>query len=154
MSTYAQLDDVTAYGVVVEDPTAAQNLLDVCEREIDNVVTYPYGPLSRVMTAYPLRDQTTGLRLDPTQLLTYQAAALARAVAAQFEYHIAMGEDFFIRPQPAAVRNPEGGGYDGTLPRIGPATMRELEQSGLLALSGSVAEGPIRGVYDWQRNLV
>jgi hypothetical protein len=52
------------------------------------------------------------------------------------------------------VRNPEGGGYDGTLPRIGPAAMRELEQSGLLALSGSVAEGPIRGVYDWQRNLV
>jgi hypothetical protein len=154
VSTYAQLDDVTAYGVVVEDPTAAQNLLDVCEREIDNVVTYPYGPLSRVMTAYPLRDQTTGLRLDPTQLLTYQAAALARAVAAQFEYHIAMGEDFFRLPQVASVQNPEGGGYNGTLPRLGPKALRELQDSDLLSLTGTTESGRQRGVFDWQRNLV
>lgn len=154
MSTYAQLDDVTAYGVVVEDPIAAQTLLDVCEREIDNVVTYPFGPLSRVMIAYPLRDLVTGLRIDPAQLLPYQTAALARAVAAQFEYHIAMGEDFFRLPQVAQVQNPEGGGYNGTLPRLGPKALRELQDSDLLNLTGTVDSYSSRGMLDWQRNLV
>lgn len=154
MSTYATLDDVALYGVVVENTDEAQSLLDRAEREVDNLVTYPYGPLSTAMRAYPLRDETTGLRLNPDALLPYQRAALTRAVAAQFEYHIAMGEDFFRLPQPAEVTQPEGGGYKGALQRVGPKALRELEGTDLLNVSGTAqTTREAWGMLDWQRDL-
>jgi hypothetical protein len=157
MATYATLDDLLAYvpGLTINDPALAEQLLGRAERDVDSVVawrgTYPTTFTTLLGARLP-----SGLRIDPTLLEAETAERLRNAVCAQWEYRVAMGPDFFVRPQPAAVRQPEGGGYDGTLPRIGPQVFAELEQSGLLGLSSSTV-APRRGLhglgaYAFQRN--
>jgi hypothetical protein len=145
MATYAQLADVSDYGVVIDDPVEAENLLEVCERELDMIL---------IRNTW---SSDWALRIDPALLLPFQATMLNRAACAQFEYHIAMGEDFFLRPQPAQVRQPEGGGYVGSLSAIGPKVYRELGQSDLVSLTGDLDSygqwswGMAMDPFWWQR---
>lgn len=143
MATYATLVDVENAGVVIDNAVKAQALLDDCELEIDGLLAPPpTGP-----------DPVTGLRADIAAMTTVKAGALTRAVVAQFEYHISMGEDFFIRPQPDEVRNPGGGGYKGRLPIISPKAYRILEAAKLLLTSTSVGGSPSYDMLAYQRNL-
>jgi hypothetical protein len=156
MATYATQDDLLAYvpGLQINDPARAEALLLRAEREVDDLVAWPgyYGATVSVFALWPrYRDPTTGLRLHPTDLEAWQAAALNRAVCAQWEYHVAMGEDFFLRPQPAAVQQPEGGGYQGRLPMIGPKVYVELAGTDLLRLTGSAATSRDRDPLGFQR---
>jgi hypothetical protein len=80
-TTYATIDDYIAYvegyvpGGATEQAALERELLRA-ERDIDRVL----GPIHR--------DTTTGLKVDPTLLLGWERAALARAVCAQARYRI------------------------------------------------------------------
>lgn len=81
MATYATQADVEAYseGLVVDDAAAFGRLLDRAERDVN-----------RQLVGWP--DPTTGLRIDVADLEQWQRDALARAVAAQVEYRLEVGE--------------------------------------------------------------
>lgn len=83
MPTYAQAADVEAYieGWVTGDPDELDRDLERAERDVDSVL----GPIPIAVNS------TTGLKLDPTILTDWEAAALARAVCAQFEYRYHQG---------------------------------------------------------------
>lgn len=76
--TYAVRADFEAYveGWTTTDNAALDRLLARAERDIDAILgPIPISPLS-----------TTGLKLDPTILKTWEKEALARAVCAQAYY--------------------------------------------------------------------
>lgn len=81
-ATYTSNSDFEAYvpGWVTDSPTALTALLERAERDVDAFL----GPL-------PTRS-ATGLKLDPTALQDWEAAALSRAVCAQAEYRLLTGE--------------------------------------------------------------
>lgn len=147
MALYATQDDVAEYviGTVdISDIDLAERLLEQCERELDDIL---------VRNTWSWDDAR---KIDPAILAPYQAAALMRATCAQFEYHRTMGEDFFVKPQPERVRQPEGGGYDGRLPVIAPKAYRELADSDLLHTTGSLGGVDRQGwgadIFGWQRS--
>lgn len=86
MPTYAQAADVADYieGWVAGDPYELDRQLERAERDIDAIL----GPIPR--------SSTTGLKLDPSALQDWEAAALARAVCAQFEYRHLRGPDELV----------------------------------------------------------
>jgi hypothetical protein len=127
-SRYAAISDVrdyTAQALDVSDDDL-QDILERAERDVDGelIEPVPWG-----------RDETTGLKYDPTSLETWRAAALNRAVCAQTEYRLAMGEDFFVRAQHATERGPDFA-VSGQLPYIGPKVFRELAGASLVATAG------------------
>lgn len=148
MALYATLEDVAAYvigTVEITDEDMAERLLEQCERELDTVL---------IRNTFSWEDS---LRIDPAILAPFQEVALTKATCAQFEYHRTMGEDFFVKPQPLAVRQPEGGGYDGRLAWISPKAFRELDGKSLLQVTGDVAGDSWGGVWGadpfaWQRS--
>lgn len=127
MATYAVQQDVVDYipGFVVDDATALEQLIEICERDVDNAMGH-----KRWMV-----NETTGLRLDPTQLTSFQAKQLARAVAAQVEYRLAKGEDFFVAFRPDAQSGPDGA-ITGKEPFLAPKARMELARAGLFRLWG------------------
>jgi len=119
MPTYTDKDACLAYieGLTVADDAAFDRKIEKAERDVDRALGLYYG-----------RDDVTGLKIDPTTLTQADADVLSRATCAQVEYRIEMGEAFFTRPQFATVQGPDYA-TTGTLPYVGPAVMRELEQS-------------------------
>jgi len=120
MPTYATAADVSAFieGLVIDDDAAFDRLIERAERDVDSVLT-------------PTALLDTGLRYDPTTLTTGEQAALARAVAAQVEYRLEMGEEFFVRAQYDYVGGPDFS-FRGQLEYIGPKVRRELAGTALL----------------------
>ena len=130
--TYSDAANVYAYvtgrtieaAVLAMDPDALNQLIRRSERDVDSIL----GPA-------PLLE--SGLRYDPLTLTTQERAALARAVAAQVEYRLEMGEEFFVRAQYDYVGGPDFS-FRGQLSYIGPKVRRELAGTTLLdRLSGS-----------------
>jgi hypothetical protein len=122
--TYATADDVAAYipGLVIDDAAGFDELIERAERDVD-----------RLLGAYP-RQPSTGLKLEPSRLYAWQAAALARAVSAQAEYLLAVGPDADVTPSPtpAKVSGPDFAidyVQDGATASAGiaPKVARELE---------------------------
>ena len=99
-------------------------VLQRAERDIDSMVG-----------AWPVQDN--GLKfgsprtLNEADLSTAQKQALMRATAAQAEYRLKMGEEFFVMAQREEVRGPDFT-TKGRLPYIAPKVTRELVPSGLL----------------------
>lgn len=149
MALYATQDDIAEYvigSVDITDVDLAERLLEQCERELDTIL---------IRNTWSWDDAR---KIDPAILAPYQATALRRATCAQFEYHRAMGEDFFVKPQPESVRQPEGGGYDGRLAIIAPKAYRELDSSDLLDVAGTLGDrggqpGFGADMFGWQRSL-
>lgn len=133
MSTYATLTDLRAYAPVAADPgalndAAAQRVLDHAERDVDAQLAVPAGTAR----------QPSGLKYDPATLEAWKRAALSRAVCAQAEYRLVMGEEFFIKAQHENVRGPDFS-TSGRLPEIGPKVDRELAGTGLQRPSSASA---------------
>ena len=111
---YATQTDFESYveGWVTDNADALAVLLESASRDVDRVLEISNTD----------RDQTTGYKLDPATLATWQAAALSRAVCAQAEYRERMGEDFFIE----AARNQQ----------LGPKALSELRDAGFAVRFG------------------
>lgn len=137
MSVYATRADVEAYGVAVPAGAAGQAIIDRAERDVDRSLR---GPLL-----------DTGLRYNPAEtsvaaagyLTAVRKEALKRAVAAQTEYRLAKGEDFFIHAQHSRVSGPDFT-TEGRLPYIGPKVYQELSGTGLAA--GRLISVPLVGL--------
>jgi hypothetical protein len=103
--TYATPDDCLAYteGLVIDDADAFDRLLARCERDIDNLLGN-WVPLAG------------GLKLDPTQLLDWEAAALNRAVCAQLEWRIQADVETGLRGEQASpvVKSVKGPDFEKT----------------------------------------
>ena len=125
MPTYATAADCSAYiaGLAIDNPAEFDKLIEHAERDVDSLLTFT-----------PPR--TTALKVDPDDLETWQAGALTRAVCAQVEYRLAMGEEFFIRDQHDSERGPAFS-VSGKLSRIGPKVLVELGSTGLVQPPGS-----------------
>lgn len=76
MATYATQADFEAYveGWVTDDPAALERLLERAERDVDLI----FGPIAQ--------RTDTGLKLDPSSLLAWEAKALSNAVCAQAQW--------------------------------------------------------------------
>lgn len=115
---YTTRADVEAYPVTLPAGAAGDRIVEAAERDVDALL----GP-------YP-RDPATGLKWDPARLYDWQAAALARAVAAQAEYLVELGPAG-VTPAATTVKGPD---FELTFdsaaaarPRVGPKVARELE---------------------------
>ena len=125
-ATYATQADFEAYveGWTTTDALALTAMLERAERDVDAILgPIPVSPLS-----------TTGLKLDPTILKTWERQALARAVCAQALYvhltgqqaisagrltSVERGPDFEVRYEP--------GKSGGSIPKYGQAVATELQ---------------------------
>lgn len=135
--TYTSVEDFEAYveGWETENSAALTRLLERAERDIDNV----FGPIPR--------SSTTGLKVDPSGLQDWEAAALSRAVCAQAEYRFRVGDDELAGGRLVKrVKGPDfetefadGGAGATTRALYGPKVRLELEPIGhLRGLSGYV----------------
>lgn len=129
MATYASSTDLTAYlqdsDVTAPDPTPAERLLMRCELEVDTL-----------LAGYGQPNDSTGLKYNPaTDLQTWQAAKLNRAVCAQAEYHLVMGDDFFIQGQYDSWQGPDFAAK-GKMPYFGPKVALELAGTGIARSAG------------------
>lgn len=88
-ATAAELDDYTDVALPAA-PADVEKLIARAERDIDSLL----GPW--------LPQPATGLKLDPTLLLDWEAEALSRAVCAQAEYRQTVGEAVLSGELPAA----------------------------------------------------
>lgn len=133
-------------GLVVDDATAMNNLIVKCEWEIDailgarirNPATGRKIDVSKVVPVAPI-SPFPGELFAPFQrgINVYQRSALRRAVCAQVEYHLKMGEDFFTRQPYKKVSGPqfsyereEGEGVK----RISPVARQHLDGTGLILM--------------------
>lgn len=108
-------------------------VLQRAERDIDGIVgPWPYQS-NGMRFGEPKTTNTAGLDAN-------QKAALTRAVAAQAEYRLEMGEEFFVRAQRARSKGPDFE-VEGELPYIGPKVWHELTGSGLLKVTARVGRG-------------
>lgn len=142
-ATYATVADYKAYiegAPGVDDARIGRELVRA-ERDVDRVL----GPMRR--------DDTTGLKVDPTQLPPYMAAALSRAVCAQAVFLITsapavgsapgavvleeQGPEFRIKYATPAVAGT--GGAAAVTGRLAPAVADELEPLSFLRPRGARA---------------
>lgn len=138
MPTYTNATAFVQYvpGFVIEDADALDFLLEKAEEDIDSAIGRG--------------NQTVGARKFDVTLLTYdQAEYLSRAVCAQAEYRLHMGDTFFIEGRPKEVRGRDGS-IRGPLPYIGPKAKKELTRGGLYRLTNAVrnSQFPNQNVWD------
>lgn len=135
MSTYCTVADFsdTIPTFVIEDSDSLQRVIDIAERDIDMAM----GPGHR--------DDTTGLKINPTTLVDYRKRALARAVAYQTEYRLVKQDAFFINFRPEERSGPEGSSK-GREPFIAPKAQMELAYGNLYRLV--TGHGRRGNVYD------
>lgn len=126
--TYAQVADLRSYSLVAIPETDEEltRLLFQCETEIDNHLSVPYTV-----------DIPRKIILEEQEETTIRG--LRNATCAQAEYHLHMGEAFFVEGNII----PEG--PDTTMarraPKIAPKAMTELVQAGLIRMTGSMRQG-------------
>ena len=120
MPTYAQKQDCLDYtaGLTVDNDADFDKLIERAEDDIDSL-----------LGDHPL-DEATGRKLIFGDLTFGKARAVTRAVCAQVEYRIEMGEAFFVRGQVDESSGPDFS-RKGKLPYIGPKVARELGGAGL-----------------------
>lgn len=128
MTTYATYADLEAYledsDVTVPDE-AGERLIARCEYEVDTL-----------LAGFGVPNDSTGLKYDPTtDLEDWQSAALNRAVCAQAEYHLVMGDDFFVQGQYDSWQGPDFAAK-GKLPYFGPKVALELAGTGIARTAG------------------
>lgn len=119
MPTYVDNFDFLAYvpGFVVQDSEALDLLLDEAEEDIDNAI-------HRGNTVDSIR------RFDLDLLTELEATYLKRAVCAQAEYRLHMGETFFVEGRQKEVTGRDAH-IRGPLPHIGPKARIELTRGKL-----------------------
>jgi hypothetical protein len=129
MPTYATKADCLAYieGLTVDDDAAFDRVIERAEDQIDRVL----GQEVPVAGGRKYSGSTL------TALEARTREALKRAVCAQVEYRIEMGERFFTRAQHESVSGPDFT-TQGKLPRIGPKVWEELRSSGLARMTTSI----------------
>jgi hypothetical protein len=121
MPTYTTPADVNLYieGGTGLDEASLNRYIDRAERDVD-----------RALTQYAL-SPGQDLKVNPlTDITPEQATALARAVAAQVEYRLHLGEEFFIEHQYESTSSPDYS-TNGRVPRIGPKVFEELRSGNL-----------------------
>jgi hypothetical protein len=141
MPAYATVAEFEAYveGWVTDDALALARYLERASRDVDGLLNSYYGPLTT--GAY------TGLKLDPTRLRSWEAAALSRATCAQAEYLIETGDVAFVTaPLAGRIKGPDfevettAPSGVATVSTYGPklrrelAPIRHLRQTGARAL--------------------
>lgn len=136
MSSYATLTDYENYtGVEPADEDAAQRALDKAEVDVDSILgPWPIQPATgrKLLTANTPKTFLSGL-------LDWQVKALKNAVCAQAQYRETQGEEFFVQGQYDSVSGRFG--VSGKLPYIGPQTVRELQNTGLIRTSTNTGKG-------------
>jgi len=131
MPSYANQADFEAFveGWTTTDVAALDRLLARAERDVDSAVGIWPAEANGLKFGAP---KTTNQKA----LSAYQVNQLSRAVCAQAEYRVHMGEDFFVEHQVPT----QGPDYSTTraLSYIGPKVMPELEATGLIRNTGRV----------------
>lgn len=127
MATYATAQEARAYTgqgeEALSDPDA-ERLIEQAERDVDYACGGFFNPDTGLMF------DLVAVAPSTTALTVGQKRALSRATCAQVEYRLAMGEEFFVRPQYELVSGPDFE-HRGQLDYIGPKVYRELAGSGL-----------------------
>ena len=122
MPAYATISDLEAYveglDVALADEPRYNRELERASRDVDNYVG----------GASPLLE--SGWRFDPLTLTAVESAALARATAAQTEYRLIKGPDFFV-DQGATVQGPDFT-ITGSNRWFSPKAARELRLVGMI----------------------
>lgn len=127
-------------GIVVDDATAMDKLIVQCEWEIDSVLgTWVRNPETgrkinpKIVVPFAPISPFPGELFAPFQrgVTIYQLHALRRAVVAQVEYHLVMGEDFFRKPQYESVKGPQFS-RTGLADRVSPKARQHLAGMGLI----------------------
>lgn len=126
--TYATVEQLREYvtGTIPEDDTYLEKLLMECEVELDDQVPRLY-PNDEVGPKIIIEDETN-LLVD----------GLMKATCAQAEYHLHMGEAFFIEAH-GASEGPDTMSKRKA-PRIAPKAMRELRRVGLVSTTGTMTQ--------------
>lgn len=129
MSTYSSYADLQAYlldsSATVPDAPTSERLLQRCERDIDSL-----------LIGFGVPNDSTGLKYTPsTDLQTWQAVALSRAVCAQAEYLLTQGPGFFVEGQYDSWQGPDFAAK-GKLPYFGPKVALELAGTGIARTPG------------------
>jgi hypothetical protein len=127
MPTYTTPDDVNLYieGGTGLDEASLNRYIDRAERDVDGVlVQFAQLPTA----ALKLSDPAV---LDGGNADGPRAAALGRAVCAQVEYRLHLGEEFFIEHQYESTSSPDYS-TQGRVPRVGPKVFEELRSGQLL----------------------
>jgi hypothetical protein len=129
VATYATYVDFTSYlqdsGLTLPNQATSERLLQRCELEVDTL-----------LAGFGVPNDSTGLKYDPaTDLQAWQAAALSRAVCAQAEYHLVMGDEFFVQGQYDSWQGPDFAAK-GELPYFGPKVSLELANTGIARAPG------------------
>lgn len=123
--SYATLSDYENYiGTEPVDEDAAQRALDQAEKDVDSIA----GPWA-VQTETGRKFLSAPDTFLPG-LQEWQVQKLKDAVCAQAQYRETMGEEFFVQGQYTSVSGRFG--VSGKLPYIGPQTIRELQNTGLV----------------------
>lgn len=122
MSTYATIEDFKAFTEMDPLPSdqLIQRALDRAEFDVD---AYLPGP--------PL---DTGLRVVPTDLLDWQADRLNKAVCAQAEYRLEMGDEFFQHAVNDEVIQGPDFTISGRRSRFSPVAAQWLRGASLLVM--------------------
>lgn len=125
MADYATNADFYTYAGLTEAALSAAEvakLLRLAERDVDRAA----GPRHR----YP-----DGHKFDVPNMDAAQRGFLNRATCAQAEFRLQVGPNFFIEDQRESTSGPDYS-ETGRLPRFGPKAREEMEQGGLLRLTG------------------
>lgn len=120
MGLYATVGDVNSYipgGSGLTDPEL-EKVIEAASRDIDRA------------SGYRGWDEATGLFFTPGDLSAPRATGLSRAVAAQVEYRLTKGEQFFIEAQRPSQAD------QTREPRVGPKAIEELSAVGLRVTTG------------------
>jgi hypothetical protein len=136
MPTYTDAEAVAAYLALSdaalalpEDEALADALIERAEDDVD-----------RILDPALVRDDETGRKLDPDNLTDAQAAALSRAVAAQVEYRLTVGEDELVGDD--SLRGVAGLTFQPATRPPGPKAVEELSAYGFPWRSGTVLPEP------------
>ncbi len=135
MPAYCTEAEFTAYveGWVTDDAAALARLLERASRDIDRLV----GPWEvNATTGFKFLDVLSPLSFID-ELEAHQVQAIKYATAAQAEYRVAMGEEFFVRDQYDSTSGPDFSA-SGRLSKIGPKVWSELQGNDLLQLTGRI----------------
>lgn len=126
--TYAQVSDLRSYVPVTLPETNEQltTLLRRCEVEIDEVIP----------RLYP--DDEPGVKIVPGDETNLLLEGLRDATCAQAEYHLHMGEAFFVEAY-GASEGPDTSSKRKA-PRISPKSMTELRRVGLVTMTGTMTQ--------------
>lgn len=127
MATYATVAQLRAYvpASLQETDAELEALLVRCEREID-------------LSLPAVADDDATHKILVNDLSIYASGTLTRAVCAQAEYHLHMGEAFFV--EGSSVPEGPDTNMGRVQPRIAPKAKYELIDGGFLFKTGTMTQ--------------